>query len=248
MARPETVAKQQPTDFIERIDPGEHFSFLCHRQIGCFTHCCCELELALTPYDVLRLRKATRLHSRELLEKYIISEQHAEEIFPRFYLTMVDDGKASCVFVTPKGCSIYQDRPGACRSYPLGRAASRKNGRIDDFYVLLHEPHCLGFTEHTIQTVSSFSRSQGLEPYNHFNDLLTAITQHEKIQLGQRISGKQRQNYTLALYDIDTFRARLQEGSIPCPVRPPGTIFSNDEELLVYAMEWVKKDLFSTPE
>ncbi len=241
------MTQQKLPDHVVRIDQGEHFTFLCHRQITCFTHCCRELELALSPYDVLRLRKATRLHSGELLEKYIIAEQYPEDIFPRFYLSMVDDGKASCVFVNQQGCSIYQDRPAACRSYPLGRAASRENGRMNVFFVLLHEPHCLGFAELTRQTVSSFSRSQGLDPYNRFNDLLTAITQHEKIRRGLRPSVEQVQDYTLALYDIDTFRSRLQEGTIPGTENPPGTIFSDDEKLLVYAMEWVEKNIFSTP-
>ena len=101
------------------------FTFACHPGVPCFTDCCRMLELALTPYDVLRLRKATGLTSRELLENYIITEQDPGEPFPRFYLTMVDDGRASCVFVSPQGCTVYPHRPSACRAYPLGRAAVR---------------------------------------------------------------------------------------------------------------------------
>lgn len=111
---------------IARIAPGEPFSFNCSPGIDCFTDCCRQLELALTPYDVLRLRYATNLTSSKLLDRYIIKEQEDTDVFPRFYLTMVDDGKASCVFVTPQGCSIYGHRPGACRTYPLGRATVRK--------------------------------------------------------------------------------------------------------------------------
>ena len=74
---------------IARIEPGEPFSYLCHRNVDCFTHCCRQLELALTPYDVLRLRQATSLDSAQLLDRYIIVEQDETDIFPRFYLTMV---------------------------------------------------------------------------------------------------------------------------------------------------------------
>ncbi len=240
------MAQQKLPDQVVRIGPDESFAFSCHRQIACFTRCCRELELALSPYDVLRLRKATGLHSSELLERYLIAEQHPEDIFPRFYLSMVDDGKASCVFVCEQGCTVYQHRPGACRSYPLGRAASREKERLDVFFVLLHEPHCLGFAEHTIQTVSSFSHSQGLEPYNRFNDLFTSITQHEKIRQGLRPRPDQVQAYTLALYDIDTFRTRLQEGALAGRENAPETIFSDDEELLGYALKWVEEEIFST--
>ncbi|MDX2433521.1 MAG: YkgJ family cysteine cluster protein, partial [Desulfobacterales bacterium] len=198
------------------------------------------------PYDVLRLRRKTGLKSFELLEKYIITEKGEEDIFPHFYLTMVDDGRASCVFVNRNGCTIYQDRPAACRTYPMGRAVTREKGRLDVFFVLLHEAHCHGFTEHTIQTVESFNRSQGLEPYNRFNDMLTSITQHEKIRQGMRLSDQQLLSYSLALYDIDTFRSALEKGAIPGADDIPGTDFTDDEALLVYGMKWLKRALFAS--
>lgn len=238
------MAQPKLPDHIDKIDPGEPFSFLCHQKIACFTHCCRELELVLTPYDVLRLRQATGLSSAELLERYIIAEQTPEDIFPRFYLTMVDDGKASCVFVSREGCTIYQHRPGACRTYPMGRAAVREKERINEFFVLLHEPHCHGFREHVLQTTASYTSSQGLEPYNSFNDLLTEITQHEKIRQGMRLNEKQAQSYSLALFDIDTFRDLLQKGEINNSAEQVVEEISDDEALLVYAMNWLKKELF----
>ncbi|MEJ2058674.1 MAG: YkgJ family cysteine cluster protein, partial [Desulfofustis sp.] len=131
---------------VYRIAPGDVFSFLCHKHIGCFTHCCRELELILTPYDVLRLRYATGLSSAELHQRYIIEEFIAADVFPRFYLSMVDDGRASCVFVNDAGCSIYHDRPGACRNYPLGRGTvyDQHTGTVNEQFVLLREPHCRG--------------------------------------------------------------------------------------------------------
>jgi len=134
-------------EHISRINPGDVFSFLCHKNISCFTHCCRELELALTPYDVLRLRSATGLSSSELHKRYIIEEYGPEDIFPSFFLTMVDDGQASCVFVNAEGCSIYKHRPGACRTYPMGRGTTRKEDDVNEQFVLLQEPHCHGFKE-----------------------------------------------------------------------------------------------------
>ncbi len=232
-----------------RIAPGDVFSFLCHEDIGCFTHCCRELELILSPYDVLRLRHATGLHSAELHQRYIIEEFTEADVFPRFYLSMVDDGRASCVFVNNAGCSIYPDRPGACRTYPLGRGTihDQRTGTVTEQFILLREPHCKGFAEKTEQTVERFTRSQELEVYNRFNDLLTAITQHERIKGGMRLSQTQLDLYRLALYDLDTFRTRLKEkkSGISATNAVPEAAFKDDEALLEFALRSVQKMLFS---
>jgi len=149
-------------DLVSSVEPGERFFFLCHKQLHCFTDCCRELELALSPYDVLRLRWATGLTSDELHRRYIIEDKSPGSCFPEFYLTMVDDGRASCVFVTPEGCSIYQNRPGACRTYPLGRGVTRSGDTISEQFILLREPHCHGFNEQRVQTAHRFMHSQDL--------------------------------------------------------------------------------------
>jgi Fe-S-cluster containining protein len=239
------MSRSELPERVEEIQPGEPFSFLCHREINCFTHCCRQLDLALSPYDMLRLRKATGLHSAELLERYIIREQNRGDIFPLFYLSMVDDGQASCVFVTPEGCRVYEHRPGACRTYPMGRASLWRDGGVEESFVLLKEPHCQGFREKTVQTTKSYSASQELETYNLFNDMLAEITQHEKIRQGMELSEKQLQIYTLALYNLDAFRAGLQKiGDAGTEV--PQAVFSNDDALLIYGLEWVKKELFGS--
>jgi len=228
---------------ITRINPGDPFTFSCHPGISCFTDCCRSLELTLSPYDVLRLRHATSLTSAELLDRYIIVEQDKADIFPSFYLSMVDDGQASCVFVTSSGCSVYEHRPGACRTYPLGRAAALRDNKLEEFFVLLQEEHCLGFKEKTIQTTSSYMTFQELESYNRFNDMLAEIQQHEKIKNGMQPSSAQINDYTLALYNLDIFRQQLNEEKLPSvPHRFEG---GDDEALLIYGFSWVKNRLFS---
>jgi len=225
---------------VSRIERGEHFSFRCHPKVRCFTDCCRELELALTPYDVLRLRHATGLTSAELHRRYIIEEPCPDNGFPNFYLSMIDDGKASCVFVTEDGCSIYRDRPGACRTYPLGRGVTRDAAGISEQFILLKEPHCRGFEEQTVQTVDSFMDSQELEPYNRFNDMLTGITQYVPAHL----SDKHRRLYRLALYDIDSFRAGLRASQVRASQAISEQIMNDDEALLEYGMNFVKTVIF----
>lgn len=234
-------------EHVIRLERNETFTFACHPQVDCFTDCCRQLELALTPYDVLRLKQTTGLHSSAFLERYVIREQEAGDVFPRFYLTMVDDGRASCVFVSEKGCTVYPGRPGACRAYPMGRAAMRtEDNSIDDFFVLLKEPHCHGFLEKEEQTVEKYSIDQGLLQYNLFNDRVASVLQNEHIRKGMRLTEEQTEWFVLALYDLDRFREELNSGKLPKQEHYMSAREScrEDEQLLLFGVEWLQKILF----
>ncbi len=230
---------------VNRIEAGELFSFACHPEVDCFTDCCRQLELALTPYDILRLKRETKLDSTSFLGQYVIQEQEADDAFPRFYLTMVDDGQASCVFVSDKGCTVYQGRPGACRAYPMGRAAIRQaDNSIEEFFVLLREPHCHGFREQEEQHIKKYSTGQGLLAYNTFNDAVATILQHEKIRQGLQLSQQQIDSFVLALYDLDAFRRQLEEGRLPGSENYDNAVHAEDEKLLLFGVEWLNGELF----
>lgn len=242
------MEQPQLPDYVTRMEKDEPFCFSCHPGVPCFTHCCRQLELALTPYDVLRLRRATGLHSREVIDKYIIIEQTCNDVFPYLYLTMVDDGQASCVFVTEKGCSIYENRPGACRAYPTGRGAMlNAKGQVEDIFVLLKEEHCKGFLEKDTQTALEYNRDQGLDKYNLFNDKVANILQHDQIRQGKKFSKTDINHFTLALYDLDTFKQRLLDGNLPnAPqlTEEQKLLLEDDEALLDFGIEWALKRLF----
>ena len=226
------------------IKPEDSFAFSCHKGVSCFTECCRMLELALTPYDVLRLRYSTGKTSTELLDQYIIMEQEPIEPFPRFYLTMVDDGRASCVFVSQEGCTVYEDRPAACRTYPLGRAVQKKpDGSILEHFIVIQENHCCGFLEPTVQTPIEYTADQELIRYNHFNDLVAGVLQHDMIRNGLIPSKKQIDLFILALYNLDAFRSQLREGKIVLPDVENIEELS-DEQLLEKSLAWITSQLF----
>lgn len=228
---------------------SETFNFSCHPGVRCFTECCRMLELALTPYDVLRLRRATGLTSEQLLENYIIVEQDAGEPFPRLYLTMVDDGRASCVFVTKEGCSVYAHRPSACRAYPLGRAVKRcDNGTREEHFVLMQEAHCKGFSEPEPHNAENYAIDQELTTYNRFNDAVVEILQHETIRGGCIPSAKQVDLFILCLYNLDTFKEMLVNGrldQLSCSPSEKKTLQRDDEKLLLFAVDWLQQQLFA---
>ena len=234
---------------VKRIGKEETFCFSCHPAIPCFTECCRQLELALTPYDVLRLKKACGLRSEEFLDRYVIREQEEYETFPRFYLTMIDDGRESCVFVSKAGCTVYQDRPGACRAYPMGRAAIRQpDGSMEEFFVILQETHCRGFQEQQAQNAGSYSTEQGLSAYNRFNDAVAAILQHDQIRQRKQLSAGQIEQFVLALYDLDRFRTTMFAGTLPKTTPLDSATqerLLDDEELLLFAIDWLKQILFT---
>jgi Fe-S-cluster containining protein len=191
---------------VKNLDRDQPFRFRCGPDLTCFTDCCHQLDLALTPYDVLRLCRTLRISGSEFLERYAVIEQEEVEAFPQVYLGMVDDGRASCPFVSAQGCTVYGDRPGACRTYPLGRGARLgPDGSPNDFYVVLNEPHCRGFAEEQPQTVVTWLADQELATYNEFNDLTMRILQHPRIREGYRPTADQLARYLELLYSLSGF-------------------------------------------
>lgn len=242
------MAEQLPEHFKQLLG-DQPFRFKCHPEVPCFTECCRELDLALSPYDVLRLKNRLKMHSGRFLEQYVIIEWEPGQLFPTCYLTMVDDGKASCIFVKAQGCTVYEDRPSSCRAYPVGRGASQKeDGSIAEIFVLVQEPHCQGFKEDQQLTAEEFFTDQGLEPYNRFNDAMTRLLQHTRLKEGFRPSRSQLDQYILALYNLDSFRQEFADGRLSMnrqlsPQELSG-LAGDDEALLLLAVDWLIQEFY----
>ena len=88
---------------------------------ACWNACCSNIDISLTPYDILRLKRRLDLTSTEFLERYTVPYEMEKDGIAGVKLRPVDGGTA-CRFMEPEGCGVYDDRPTACRYYP-GRAA-----------------------------------------------------------------------------------------------------------------------------
>ncbi|MBU2537714.1 MAG: YkgJ family cysteine cluster protein [Proteobacteria bacterium] len=204
-------------EHVRPLAQDETFRFSCHPGVACFTDCCRQLDLALTPYDVLRLSKHLGLEASTFLDQYVLIEHEEGNGFPRIFLGMVDDGQASCPFVTETGCSVYTDRPAACRTYPLGRGAfTTPDGGHHEMHVLLSEPHCKGFNEGQLQDITAWQKDQDLATYNAMNDELLSILHHPRLKNGHQPEAREIDIF-LALYTLDTFRNLLLDGNIALP-------------------------------
>ena len=225
-------------DHVRKLTSDEKFQFSCHPGVSCFTDCCRELELALSPYDIVRLKNNLQITSGQFLADYCLIECNEQDALPRVYLGMVNDGRASCPFVSEKGCQVYDGRPAACRTYPLGRAAyQEEDGTSKAIFVLLQEPHCHGFAEPFSQDISAWNKDQELQEYNHLNDELMKIIHHPSIKNGAILSQQEQKLFLDTLYDLDAFRAsnKIKENST-----------FKDEELLALAIKWLPNQLFAS--
>lgn len=135
------------------------FCFDCNDALPCFTQCCRDVNIYLTPYDILRLRKVLGIGSSEFLSKYTQSFLAKTANIPVVQLLM-DPQKLSCPFVTEDGCSVYENRPWACRMFPLDLST------IDGKYRLIAgKERCKGLFERSSRTVRDWMDGQGVGEY-----------------------------------------------------------------------------------
>jgi len=223
---------------VETMAADSPFRFHCHPGVPCFTACCRELELALSPYDVIRLKQALGLSSHDFLERYAIIEFAKDDLYPKVYLAMVDDGRASCPFVDASGCRVYHDRPAACRTYPVGRGVSLdKHGAKKEQFIIIREEHCRGFAENQTQTVHDWQSDQQTCDYNRCNDLLLPLlhpSDHSPPR--QRLSSEKATLFIDTLYNLELFQSRCSQNSTNCAASP-----DDEPALLRSAIDWLQQ-------
>lgn len=226
------------------------FRFACHKGLPCFTKCCANLNLVLTPYDVLRLKNRLNLSSETFLDRYTNSFVDEKYGVPVVKLKMNNHETRRCPFVRPEGCIVYEDRPGVCRLYPLGRAASKiyEMHPAGEYYFIVKEPHCLGLNEEQEWTVQEWLTNQGLDKYNTMNDFFMDITAGRQSKIIKRLSDRQLQIYYMASYSLDDFRRFVFETSFldkfDIAQDVLNRIKTEETELMAFACQWLKFSLF----
>jgi len=112
----------------------------------------------------------------------------------------------------------------------------------------MKESHCFGFNQTKTQTVRQWLASQGLEPYNHYNDLLMDIISLKNRQKSGPLDMKSGRLFYLALYDLDRFRTHIFENNLlngqSFDAGDLNGVRDDDTALLMLGIKWVKKSLF----
>ncbi|MEJ2657974.1 MAG: YkgJ family cysteine cluster protein [Desulfobacterales bacterium] len=240
------------------LSQNDTFKFSCSREVPCFNECCRDLNQFLTPYDILRLKNRLGLSSSLFLERYTSQQTGPETGLPVITLKTEFAKELKCPFVTPSGCSVYEDRPSSCRTYPLMRIASRsrETGKIAERFVLLKEAHCLGFERGRTWTIPEWIENQEISFYKEMNDMLLEIISFKNRRLPGSLDIKSRRCLHMALYDIDAFRSNIFEKNILDHLIEQGNpdtvtldrLGNDDVALLKLGHQWIKKILFNNIE
>ena len=248
-------AVQDTLEFLEslpQLGKDDTFTFACHPDVPCFNACCRDLNMPLSPYDVLRLRKSLQVDSTTFIKEYATIEQHPASGFPVLFLKMKDSVEQECPFLGESGCSVYDDRSAACRTYPLGRATHLdEQGTLVEQFVMVQEEHCKGFEQAQKWTVRDWMADQGLEEYNRFADRYMSIMSRF-IDTGVELTQQRVKIALLAFYQLDHFKGFMEDMNLMERVNVPEDrrekIMNDEEERLLFAMEWMELILFGTSE
>jgi hypothetical protein len=231
-----------------RLGLEDSFTFRCGRDLDCFTRCCRDVSIVLTPYDVLRMKKALGLDSSEFLEGYTVSPFTPEQKIPAVLLKMDAETK-QCLLVSGEGCRIYAHRPWACRMYPLGVAEPKNPNPADHtFHFLLREDLCHGHGQGRAWTVREWIADQGIEEFDMMGASFKELMLDDFWDREGILPPGKLDMYYMACYDLDRFRRFVFETRFlelfEIDEARVEALRSNDEELLELAMQWLRFSLF----
>ena len=225
--------------------------FQCRKGIGCWNACCSNIDIALTPYDILRLKSRLGLSSTEFLRDYTVPYEMEKDGIAGVKLRSVEGGTA-CRFMTPEGCGVYADRPTACRYYPVALLAMRKQGEATDSsaYALVKEAHCLGHQEPRTLTIDRYRDEQGLPEYDALAHGWRELILKKKSS-GPTVGKPSRRSlelFFMTCYDLDRFRAFVASEGFSAVYDVPATefmaILEDDVMLMLFGFRFLRQVLF----
>lgn len=228
----------------ERLGLDDSFVFSCSKDLDCFNMCCRDINLYLTPYDIVRIKRRLGITSREFLKTYAFPLFPEEVGHPVILLRMLPDQTKNCPFVGDEGCMIYDDRPWSCRSFPL---EPLPDSSPQEFGIVRRD-FCRGFEKGRSHTVKKWRDTQNIGFYESINDEWQKVTHHEKFSSKDLLEGTARDMFFLASYNIDEFRNMVFQGDFlnyfDVGKKVLKELKTSETELLKFAFLWLRHVLF----
>ncbi|MDE5833011.1 MAG: YkgJ family cysteine cluster protein [Desulfovibrio sp.] len=243
-------SREKPPEFVD-LSAGEVFKFHCGPDNPCFNRCCRDLLLPLAPYDVLRLRRSLGISGKELLTAFAKSQLIPETGLQLPVVRMLESPDRECPFLSPAGCSVYEDRPSACRLYPLGRAASVGPEGAKERFLIAAGEFCQGWNNGEEYDAQNWMDSQEMGKYNYFNDRYMSLL--SMIAAGEEpLPANQAAFCFLCLYQPEEFRALIEKMNVFSRVsideKKRALIMdetvAGDEACLDFAFDWLDLTIF----
>ncbi len=247
MALPEELRDKR------RLEPDSTFCFECNPKLDCFTHCCSDVNIVLTPADVLGLARTRGISTREFLAQHTLTPITKALHLPVVMLRMGEAPQKRCPFVTESGCSVYEARPWACRMYPVGMALppARAGAAPKPVHFLFEDEFCHGRKEGRPWSVEQWQRDQGLREREDLEEGFRELVGHPWFIGGRQLDPKRIEMFFMAAYDLDTFRGFVFESSFlkrfDLEPRLVAALRADDRELLRFAFRWLRFALFAEP-
>jgi len=235
----------------QTIDGNATIQFRCHKGIDCFNACCKNIDISLTPYDVVRLKKRLGMTSGEFLLKYTYPYEMEKDGIAGIKFQPVEGGTA-CQFMTDEGCSVYEDRPTACRYYPVALLSLRRQDEYTDrtAYALVQEAHCHGHQEDRKLTVDEYRKEQGVEEYDELGRGWRQLILKKKSS-GPTVgkpSQRSLQLFFMACYDVDQFREFIKSPSFDdvyeVDQATKDKLYNDDVELMLFGQRFLSQVMF----
>ena len=227
------------------------FRFGCHEGLSCYNTCCRDLDIFLTPYDVLRMKNRLGLTSAEFISEYTDPVIHSESKLPFLKLKLAETG--ACRFVSEEGCSVYDDRPLACRYYPVGFGIYKNEGVAgSDFYFLIKEEHCRGFEAEREWTVAEWRKTQEIDVYDDKNKVWMDIILNKKMYSPDlEPDEKSLKMFFMGSYEVDSFKRFVFESRFlevfDVDEEEQELLKKDEVELMQFAHKWLQYALFRMP-
>jgi len=239
----------------KKLTLDSKIQFRCHPGVSCFTACCGNINIVLTPYDILTLRKRIGIDSDEFLLRYTKPIFLEKTDMPGVQIHLTDEGR--CPFVTDEGCLVYSDRPSACRYYPIGMANFHEHSeesegkQAEQFFFMVKEDHCKGHLEDKHWTVREWRADQGTDVRDEINRGWMELVMRRKSHGMQASLSEQAQKmFFMVSTNLEKFKSFVFESSFldtyDVDDETLERIKEDEVELLKFSYLYLASSLFGT--
>ncbi len=234
-----------------RLDMESTFCFSCEKDLACFTKCCRDASIMLTPYDIIRMKNRLGATSSEFLSFYTTIGQIENTELPIPVLKMLDTDEKPCPFLHDEGCVIYEDRPATCRYYPLAAGIVHNLDESSDerFFALINEGRCHGHGLGKEWTVMEWRQNQGLDEYDKVNaGWIELILRRKSLGPFVNIPDASLKMFFTGCYDVDGLRRFVFESpflnAFEVEQERLDKMKDDDIAMLQFGFDWLKTVFF----